>query len=82
MQLVHILRADWETNTSVWLWTMLSNGRRYIRVQTNFQEMYWLLGMRKTRTAALHAQPDGIVEWFNRTLEEHLRKVVHKYQID
>lgn len=39
-----------------------------------------LLGIKKTRTTALHPQSDGMVERFNRTLEEHLRKVVGKCQ--
>ncbi len=36
------------------------------------------LGIRKTRLTALHPQVDGMVKRFNRTLEEHLRKVVDK----
>ncbi|CAD7002032.1 unnamed protein product [Ceratitis capitata] len=47
-----------------------------------FQKMCQILGIRKTRTTALHPQSDGMVEWFNRTLEEHLRKVVDKHQDD
>uniref|UniRef100_W8B595 RNA-directed DNA polymerase n=1 Tax=Ceratitis capitata TaxID=7213 RepID=W8B595_CERCA len=47
-----------------------------------FQEMCQILGIRKTRTTALHPQSDGMVERFNRTLEEHLRKVVDKHQDD
>lgn len=41
-----------------------------------FQEVCQLLGIRKTRTTALHPQSDGMVERFNRTLNEHLSKVV------
>ena len=45
-----------------------------------FQEVCTLLGIHKTRTTALHPQSDGMVERFNRTLEEHLRKIVDKDQ--
>ncbi|XP_049308039.1 uncharacterized protein LOC125777350 [Bactrocera dorsalis] len=45
-----------------------------------FQEVCTLLGIHKTRTTALYPQSDGMVERFNRTLEEHLRKIVDKDQ--
>ncbi|XP_018791132.1 PREDICTED: uncharacterized protein K02A2.6-like [Bactrocera latifrons] len=45
-----------------------------------FQEVCTLLGIHKTRTTALHPQSDGMVERFNRTREEHLRKIVDKDQ--
>ena len=38
--------------------------------------------IKKTRTTPLHPQSDGMVERFNRTLEEHLRKVVDSGQKD
>ena len=48
-----------------------------------FQRMCELLGINKTRTTALHPQVDGMVERFNRTLEnqlaifmEHIKEVV------
>ena len=37
-----------------------------------FQKMCELLGIEKTQTTALHPQSDGMVERFNRTLENHL----------
>jgi Integrase zinc binding domain/Integrase core domain len=40
------------------------------------------LGIRKTRTTPLHPQSDGMVERFNRTLEQHLQKVVSQNQRD
>ena len=46
------------------------------------QEICQKLGIRKTRTTARHTQSDGMVERFNRTLKEYLRKVVDKYQKD
>ncbi|XP_063215566.1 retrovirus-related Pol polyprotein from transposon 412 isoform X1 [Bacillus rossius redtenbacheri] len=49
---------------------------------TVFQEVCRLLGINKTRTTALHPQSDGMVERFNRTLEEHLAKVVAEHQQD
>ncbi|XP_075168511.1 uncharacterized protein LOC142240690 [Haematobia irritans] len=47
-----------------------------------FKEMCDSLGIKKTRTTPLHPQSDGMVERFNRTLEEHLRKVVDNGQRD
>jgi hypothetical protein len=47
-----------------------------------FAEMCLALGINKTRTTPLHPQSDGMVERFNRTLEEYLRKVVSKNQKD
>lgn len=49
---------------------------------TLFKEVCDMLGIQKTRTTALHPQSDGMVERFNRTLEEHLKKVVDKGQKD
>lgn len=49
---------------------------------TIFREMCELYGIRKTRTTPLHPQSDGMVERFNRTLEEYLRKVVSADQRD
>ncbi|KAI5753631.1 hypothetical protein M8J77_001985 [Diaphorina citri] len=45
-----------------------------------FQEICSVLGIKKTRTTPLHPQSDGMVERFNRTLLEHLRKVVDDHQ--
>lgn len=47
-----------------------------------FQELCRLLGIHKTRTTALHPQSDGMVERFNRTIEEYLSKVVERHQKD
>jgi RNase H-like domain found in reverse transcriptase/Reverse transcriptase (RNA-dependent DNA polymerase)/Integrase zinc binding domain/Integrase core domain/gag-polyprotein putative aspartyl protease len=47
-----------------------------------FQNVCRLLGIRKTRTTPLHPQSDGMVERFNRTLENHLRIVVNEHQTD
>ncbi|XP_037910265.1 flotillin-1-like [Hermetia illucens] len=41
-----------------------------------------LLGIRKTRTTPLHPQSDGMVERFNKTLKDHLAKVVSENQRD
>ena len=38
--------------------------------------------MHKTKTTALHPQSDGMVERHNKTMKEHLSKVVHKNQRD
>ena len=40
------------------------------------------LGVHKTRTIPLHPQSDGMVEWYMKTVEEHLRKVVSIHQWD
>ena len=47
-----------------------------------FQKMCELLGIEKTRTTALHPQSDGMVERFNRTLENHLAIFVEQNQRD
>ena len=47
-----------------------------------FQEVCKVLGIRKTRTTPLHPQSDGMVERFNRTLLEHLKKMVDEHQRD
>ena len=47
-----------------------------------FQRVTKVLGMRKTRTTTLYPQSDGIVELFNRTMEEYLSKVVAVHQKD
>lgn len=47
-----------------------------------FQKMCDLLGIHKTRTTALHPQSDGMVERFNKTIEEHLSKMVDEHQRD
>lgn len=40
------------------------------------------MGIKKTRTTALHPQSDGMVERFNKTMEEHLSKVVEDHHQD
>ena len=47
-----------------------------------FKEMCELYFIKKTRTTPLHPQSDGMVERFDRTLEEYLRKVVTEQQTD
>lgn len=47
-----------------------------------FQELCHLLGITKTRTTPLHPQSDGMVERFNRTMEQFLSKVVERHQTD
>ena len=47
-----------------------------------FNDVCNLLGMDKTRTTALHPQSDGMVERFNRTLENQLAVFVKKHQQD
>jgi hypothetical protein len=47
-----------------------------------FSEICKLLGIRKTRTTAYHAQSDGLVERFNQTLESMLSSCVRIDQSD
>ncbi|UYV74972.1 K02A2.6-like [Cordylochernes scorpioides] len=47
-----------------------------------FQELCRLLGIRKTRTAPLHPQSDGMDERFNKAMKEHLSKVVEQHKRD
>ena len=47
-----------------------------------FTEMCRLLGVNKTRTTPLHPQSDGMVERFNRTIEDQLSKFVDSNQRD
>jgi transposase InsO family protein len=47
-----------------------------------FQGVCELLGVRKTRMTPLHPQSDEMVERFNRTMEQHLSKVVDQHQRD
>lgn len=47
-----------------------------------FQGVCELLGIKKTRTTALHPQSDGMVERMNRTVGKYLTKVVSDHQRD
>ena len=47
-----------------------------------FREMCRVLGIHKTRTTPLHPQSDGMVERFNRTIQQHLSKMVGENQVD
>ncbi len=47
-----------------------------------FTEMCRLLGMKKTRTTALHPQSDGMVERYNRTIAAQLSIFVDQHQRD
>ncbi|XP_045482836.1 uncharacterized protein LOC123686668 [Harmonia axyridis] len=47
-----------------------------------FKNVCELLGIRKTRTTALHPQSDGMVERMNRTVGKYLTKVVSDHQRD
>jgi hypothetical protein len=69
--------------------TAEGSGRRRQRdgAERNFEshllhEMLKRLGVSKTRTMSLHPQPNGMVERYIKTLEEHLRKVVASHQRD
>lgn len=47
-----------------------------------FQEVCSLLGFHKTRTTAFHSQSDGMVEQYNRTLDNQLTTFVEDHQRD
>jgi hypothetical protein len=46
------------------------------------QEVLERPGFNKTRTTPLHPQSDGMVERYEQTVEEHLRKVFSTHQWD
>jgi hypothetical protein len=46
------------------------------------QEVLQCLGVSKTRTAPLRPKSDGMVEWYIRMVEEHLREVVTSRKMD
>ena len=48
--------------------------------QGRFQEMRQSLGIKKTRTTALHPQSDGMVERYNRTLATQMSLFVDNHQ--
>ena len=58
---------------SRWNYTATRGGNFESRLVREVLEWLWV---RKTRTTTLHPQPDGMVERYVRTIEEHLRKVV------
>ena len=47
-----------------------------------FEEVCLLLGIEKTRTTPYHPQSDGLVERFNRTLQQMLSAFVNKERDD
>ena len=47
-----------------------------------FEEVCQLLGIEKTRTTPYHPQSDGLVERFNRTLQQMLSAFVNKERDD
>lgn len=49
---------------------------------TVFLKMCTLLGITKTKTTPLHPQSDGMMEWFNHTLEAQLSVFVEDHQQD
>lgn len=71
---------NWVTRFGVPMELHSDQGRNF--ESTTFKEVCDSFGIRKTRTTPLHPQSDGMVERFNRTLEEYLKKVVDKNQKD
>ena len=41
-------------------------------------EIYWLMHVRVLQTSRYHAQINGVVEWFNQTLKDMLRKTAYE----
>ena len=72
--------SNWITRYGVPIEFLSDQGRHF--ESALIREMCQKSSIRKTPTTALYPKFDGMVERFNRTLEEHLRKVVDKYQKD
>jgi len=47
-----------------------------------FQELTWILGIKKTRTTALYPQSDGQVERQHQTILQYLSKFIEENQRD
>ena len=76
----NMLVDNWISRFGVPLELHSDQGRNF---ESNvFQEVCTTLGIHKTRTTPLHPQSDGMVERFNRTLEQHLSKLVNEHQDD
>lgn len=78
--IAEVFIQNWVTRFGVPIELHSDQGRNF--ESDVFREICSIMGIKKTRTTALHPQSDGMVERFNRTLEEHLRKVVNKCQRD
>lgn len=75
-----VLIANWISRFGVPMELHSDQGRNF--ESKVFQEVCTTLGIHKTRTTPLHPQSDGMVERFNRTLEQHLSKMVSEHQDD
>ncbi|VEN40030.1 unnamed protein product [Callosobruchus maculatus] len=74
------LVKDWICRFGVALELHSDQGRNF--ESALFQNVCKTLGIRKTRTTALHPQSDGMVEMMNRTVNRYLAKVVSDHQRD
>ncbi|VEN45007.1 unnamed protein product [Callosobruchus maculatus] len=74
------LVKDWTCRFGVPLELHSDQGRNF--ESALFQNVCETLGIRKTRTTALHPQSDGMVERINRTVNRYLAKVVSDHQRD
>ncbi|MCD1431043.1 DDE-type integrase/transposase/recombinase [Klebsiella pneumoniae] len=75
-----VLVKEWVCRFGVPLELHSDQGRNF--ESTLFQNVCKVLGIKKTRTTALHPQSDGMVERMNRTINRYLAKVVSDHQRD
>ncbi len=77
-EIIKVFVENWISYYSVPLELHTDQGRNF---KSNlFGEMCKLLKINKTRTTTLYPQSDGMVKRFNRTLSQHLFKVVDEHQ--
>ena len=74
MTVADVIVKEWVSRFGVPIEMHSDQGRNF--ESAVFREMCSILNIKKTRTTPLHPQSDGMVERFNRTLEEFLRKSV------
>ena len=80
MMIAKMLIDNWISKFEVLMEIHSDQGRNF---DSNlFQRITEILGIRRIRSTPLHPQLDGMVEWFNRTMEERLLKVMAENQKD
>jgi len=78
--IVDVFVKNWVTRFGTPMELHSDQGRSF--VSRVFEGVCKTLGIYKTKTTPMHPQSDGMVERFNRTIEEYLKKVVSREQRD